>query len=168
LERDYTLHHLETDEDVAEHRESIKYGNLPDAIGELSMLLQMDPKNSDARFLRAVAYQKLEHYSKAIDDYNQILKYDPNHIKAHYNLAQAYRHINNQDGFISELSKVLGLAPQFIGARFQLALALAKKGECGKARELIASSPEKFPEFSQIADVQTYNGFKMRAIDGKE
>ena len=75
------------DEDLAQHRESIKFGSLPETIGELSMLLEMDPKNSEARFLRAIAYQKLEHYSKAVDDYNQLLKYEPNHSKSHYNVG---------------------------------------------------------------------------------
>jgi len=75
------------EEDLAQHRESIKFGNLPEAIAELSMLLEMDPKNAEARFLRAVAYQKLEHYSKAIEDYMQILQYDPNHSRAHYNIG---------------------------------------------------------------------------------
>ncbi|PIU58352.1 MAG: hypothetical protein COS89_00870 [Deltaproteobacteria bacterium CG07_land_8_20_14_0_80_38_7] len=78
------------EEDLVQTQELIKNDNLPNAIGELSMLLEMDPKNQDALFLRALAYQKMQHFNKAINDYNKILEINKNNSKAHYNLGMIY------------------------------------------------------------------------------
>lgn len=77
-------------EELLQIRESVNRGGLAQAVRDLSMLLEMDPKNKEARFLRAVAYQKRGQYKKAIHDYNLLLKYHPHHHKAHYNLAMIY------------------------------------------------------------------------------
>lgn len=77
-------------EELFQIRESVNRGSLAQAVRDLGMLLEMDPKNKDARFLRAVAYQKRGQHEKAIDDYNLLIKYYPDHHKAHYNLAMIY------------------------------------------------------------------------------
>jgi Flp pilus assembly protein TadD len=53
------------EDELAQNRQSIKFGSVPKAVEELTMLLEMDPKNEEARFLRALAYQKMEHFDKA-------------------------------------------------------------------------------------------------------
>ncbi|MBU4484839.1 tetratricopeptide repeat protein, partial [bacterium] len=77
-------------EELGEIRESIDRGNLTQAIRDLSMLLELDPKNIKTRLLRAIAYQKKENFKNAIEDYKQILKNDPSEERAHYNLGMIY------------------------------------------------------------------------------
>lgn len=100
------------DEDVATNRESVLHGSIPKAITDLSMLLEMDPKNSEARFLRALAYQKLEHYNKAAADYEGLLKYDSFNSKAHYNLGMIYAFkMNDKKTALKHFDKFIDLNP---------------------------------------------------------
>ena len=77
-------------DELSDLRESVARGSTIQAIQSLDMLLTMDSNNIDARFLRAVAYQKLEQYEKAVDAYNALLKISPESGRAHYNLAMIY------------------------------------------------------------------------------
>ena len=77
-------------DDIASNRESIRFGSPSQAIGDLTMMLEMDPKNTEARFLRAVAFQKSGDFPKAAEDYNIILKNNFDHAKSHHNLAMIY------------------------------------------------------------------------------
>lgn len=77
-------------EEIDDNKESVSSGSPSQAIQNLGMLLEMDPKNKDARFLRAAAYQKMDNYEDAVEDYNSLLEYYPNEAKAHYNLAMIY------------------------------------------------------------------------------
>lgn len=77
-------------EDIAQSRESVMVGGSTQTINDLSMILEMDPKNAEARFLRAVAYQKTGEFEKAAGDYGAIIARDPDNAKAHFNLGMIY------------------------------------------------------------------------------
>ncbi len=77
-------------EEISDIKESVAGGSPSQAIQSLSMMLEMDPKNKDTRFLRAIAYQKLNQYERAAEDYNILLEQYPDNGKAHYNLAMIY------------------------------------------------------------------------------
>ncbi len=78
------------DDELQEAKKMIQSGNRRQAVDELSMLLEMNPKNHEARLLRAMAYQNLDEFDLAIQDYEAILKADPKAAKAHYNLGMIY------------------------------------------------------------------------------
>jgi Tfp pilus assembly protein PilF len=79
-----------TEEEIVSARGLLQAGHRRQAIDELTMLLELDPKNEEARLLRAVAYQGLEEYDLAIEDYETVLKEDPSSAKGHYNLGMIY------------------------------------------------------------------------------
>lgn len=120
------------EEDLAYNKNNVRQGNLSQAIGDLSMLLEMDPKNSEARFLRGVAYQELGQYSKAIDDYEVIIKNDQSHSKACYNLAMIYAFkTHNYTEALKYFDKFIALDPKSdkIYSAAKVMKAIDKKGE---------------------------------------
>lgn len=72
---------------------AIKRGNLTQALQDLNMLIEMDPKNSELRFLRGLAYQKHGQNERAIADYERIAIEGNNNsssAKACFNLGMIY------------------------------------------------------------------------------
>lgn len=115
------------DDEIAQNRQSIKFGSVPKAIEELSMLLEMDPKNEEARFLRALAFQKMEHFDRAVGDYNELLKYNENSSKAHYNLAMICAFKTHDAGAaLKHFDRFISLEPNhpraFTAAKIMLSL----------------------------------------------
>lgn len=77
-------------DELSDIRENINNGSPSQNIQNLSMLLEMEPKNKEARFLRAVALQKVNRFEEAAEDYKILIKQEPGLAKAHYNLAMIY------------------------------------------------------------------------------
>src|SRR3989338_3374773 len=74
-------------DDLQESRRLISAGYFRQAVEELSMLLELDPKNEEALFLKAYAFQQLEEFEKAARDYEVLLTRRPDLPKARYNLG---------------------------------------------------------------------------------
>lgn len=77
-------------DDLQEGRQLIREGHYKQASDELTIFLEISPKNTEGRFLRGLAYQNLEQFSLAIQDYEKILQQDPKYSKAHYNLGMIF------------------------------------------------------------------------------
>lgn len=130
------------DDELAQNRQSIKFGSVPKAIEELGMLLEMDPKNTEARFLRALAYQKMEHFDRAVSDYNELLKHNENNSKAHYNLAMIYAFkTRDTRAALSHFDKFISLEPDhprtFTAAKIMLSLDKAAPLNPDNVKDLI-------------------------------
>jgi Flp pilus assembly protein TadD len=130
------------DDDLAQNRQSIKFGSIPKAIGELSMLLEMDPKNEEARFLRALAYQKMEHFDKAASDYTELLKHHKDNSKAHYNLAMIYAFkIHDRKSALRHFDEFITLEPNhpriFTAAKIMLQIDKTSPDKPENIRDLI-------------------------------
>lgn len=89
-------------------------------------------------------------FETAIKWYLRALEKNPLDPGAHYNLALAYRRLNREDDYLKELGEAVRARPEWMEARLKLAQALAEKGECPKALELIRSAPAPDPSFKQI------------------
>ncbi|MBI4211093.1 MAG: tetratricopeptide repeat protein [Deltaproteobacteria bacterium] len=72
-------------DELSETRESISQGSTTQAIRDLTMMLELDPRHEEALFLRALASQKKEAYAEALADYRQLLTANPKYLKAHFN-----------------------------------------------------------------------------------
>lgn len=77
-------------DDLEEARKLVSSGHLKQAVDDLTQLIDMDRKNTEARFLRAVAYQGLEQFESAVQDYASVLALNPNSAKAEYNLGMIF------------------------------------------------------------------------------
>lgn len=94
-------------------KDSVSRGNLNQTAEDLGMLLEMDPNNKEARFLRAVVYQKRGQFEKAVQDYQLLLKNGQNNGKAHYNLAMIYAFkLSNNDAALRHFDNFLTLEPK--------------------------------------------------------
>ena len=100
-------------EDLSENERLVRSGEYGDALDDLSMLLEMDPKNERARFSRAVALQKMDRDEEAIEDYEILVKQNPNAHKALYNLGMlyAFKYNDNQKA-LQTFDRFLTLQPE--------------------------------------------------------
>ncbi len=63
----------------------------PEAIDDLSHIIQHEPRAIEARVQRAMCYVDLDQYDKAIDDCRQALALDPSHEQARTTMVLAQR-----------------------------------------------------------------------------
>lgn len=128
-------------DEISEIRDSVRRGSLEQSVRDLSMLLEMDPKNSDARFLRAVAYQKRNQFELAVEDYQKILKIGRNDSRAHYNLGMLYAFkTNDKKSALKHFDAFLTLEPRHQNA-FEVAkimCSLDRRHEGEKSNEVFS------------------------------
>lgn len=99
-------------DEINTNEKLIQDGHGRQAIEELGMLLQMDPKNYRARFLRALALQKTEKFPEAITEYEELLRDKPDHEKAHFNLGMIHAYYSHEkDRALFHLNEFLMLQP---------------------------------------------------------
>ena len=55
-----------------------------EAIDDCNTLMQIDPSNAGAYYLRGCANEKLGKVDGSIEDFTTVLQIDPNHINAAY------------------------------------------------------------------------------------
>lgn len=144
------------DEEMSEIKESISDGNIDQAVRDLSMLLDISPKNEEARMLRATAYQKREFFDRAIHDYIILLEQNPANAKAHYNLGMIYAfQKNDRAASLKHLDEFLSLEPRHQKA---LSVAAVMKRIDGQNQDPTSSLETQQANmkklFSQVSDPQ--------------
>ncbi|MDO8461372.1 MAG: tetratricopeptide repeat protein, partial [Deltaproteobacteria bacterium] len=106
------------DDEAGETKQLIRLGHYQQAIDQLNQILEMDPENEQARFLRGLAYQNMEDFPSAIRDYEAILKKNPKSAKANYNLGMIFAHkLEDLDRAIAYFDRFLSLDPDHTQAR---------------------------------------------------
>lgn len=99
-------------EDIREAKRLLQAGHYRQAVDELTMLIEMDPGNEEARSGRASAYQSLEEFPLAIQDYEEILRRNPSSSKTHYNLGMIYAFkLNEPRKGLEHFDRFLSLEP---------------------------------------------------------
>lgn len=68
---------------------------LSDVIYCYSRVIDIDPRNLNARFQRAALYRELGYNGRAATDYERVLKDDPHNVRALRQLAETYIDIND-------------------------------------------------------------------------
>ncbi len=99
-------------EEVEATRQLMASGHLKQAVEELTLLIDMDPKNVEARTLRGVAYQQLEEFGLAIKDFEAVIQTDPSSSKAYYNLGMIFAYkLYDLPKALEYFDRFLSLAP---------------------------------------------------------
>lgn len=112
-------------QEVDEVEKLLNRGNMLQAVDELSVLIQINPKASRAIFLRGVAYQGLERFDRAVEDFQSVLKLEPKSEKSHYNLGMIYAYkLNEPKLALKHFDQFLTLSPQHAKA-FSVAKTMA-------------------------------------------
>lgn len=104
-----------------------------EALALLDNAVQVDRGNSDAHYLRGVAYENLQQYEQALDAYNECLKYEPNNTDAFNNRGVIHGRLGNLDQAIDDLAKAVELNPDDALAWSNLGLAYHELGDLDSA-----------------------------------
>ena len=143
-------------DDLQEAQQLIREGHNKQAVDELTIFLEMSPKNSEGRFLRGLAYQNLEQFSLAIQDYEKLIGQNPNSLNAHYNLGMIYAYKTGETvKALKHFDQYLSLYEPGNGSSSQSAYEVAKimcrlENSQGKDTPDSNSLPSKIIEASQI------------------
>jgi len=99
-------------DEAQESQKLIRAGHYRQAVDDLSMLLEMDPKNEKCLFLRGLAFQKWERYSEAIQDYQKVIGLNAHTSKAYYNLGMIYAfQLNDPPKALAAFDNFLSMNP---------------------------------------------------------
>ena len=109
----------------------IQNGKSKDGIENINKSLEIKNDWEIPYFYRAVAYQMLEEFDKAISDYTKALSFNNKMVDAYYNRARILltgKDIKNSDinKAIDDLNKALELDENFIDALYTMAVAQMK------------------------------------------
>jgi tetratricopeptide (TPR) repeat protein len=86
----------------------------PETISDCNEILQLEPKNYKARYLRASAYSdqgKLEDLEKALWDFNTVERVEPDYYFLHLQKALVLKRLNRLDESAEEMKRAIQLDP---------------------------------------------------------
>jgi tetratricopeptide (TPR) repeat protein len=115
--------------------EHYKENRLNEALQELSLAIEIQPKNSEAYFWRARTFIRLEQYDKAIADLKTVVNLNPRYSPAYDNLGWLFMRRNDYDESLSNLNKSIELKPDNGWAHYMRGRAFFNKGNFQKALE---------------------------------
>lgn len=94
------------------------------AAADFDRVIEMNPKNVDAYYLRAKAYANLEEWKKAIQDYNTVIEMEPDNWEAYAGrgFTKAVKEIGDTQGAITDLSTAIHLNPENAGLYYSRGL----------------------------------------------
>ncbi|MBI1908558.1 MAG: tetratricopeptide repeat protein [Deltaproteobacteria bacterium] len=130
-------------DEMLEAKKMIRVGQYREAVDQLNMILQMNPNDEQAYFLRGVAHQSLEEFPAAVQDYETVIKKNPRSAKTYYNLGMIYAHkLDDPQRALVNLDRFLSLEPNHpqAGDTASLMMTLDERGQ------------ETSPEESQLKE----------------
>lgn len=119
---------------MSEAVKKFEAGDFDKARVSIKNVLQIDPKDNEARFLLGKIKEKQQEWREAAGNYQSVIENDSNHIEAHVRLAKLYLLGQNIDK-AKELFKTAKLLDaNDMGVHSLEASILAKEGDYEKAR----------------------------------
>lgn len=104
------------DENVGLYEQANEFfdqGNYQEAIEDLDLILNSQPKNKKALLLRAISYDMLEDYKSAIGDYNKLIALDPKNPIALCYRGKSKYDLKDYSGALVDLNKGLLLDDKY-------------------------------------------------------
>jgi tetratricopeptide (TPR) repeat protein len=133
--------------------DKIDAGNYKEAAELLTKALELNPKDPEAYYNRAIAFAQLSEYEKAIADYSQVLELTPNDEEAYYNRGLARAELADDEGAIADFTQALQRKSDYAEAYYNRALARAELSDDKQAIE----------DFQTAASLFTKQGKKDQA-----
>ena len=96
-----------------------KKGQFKNAITDLTKVIEINPRDSDAYLRRGICYRYLEYFDHAIQDYNKAIEINPRYAETYYNRGGVYELLGINDKAQEDCCKAKQIEPGF----------LLKKGE---------------------------------------
>ena len=104
-----------------------------DAIAEVNIAIQLNPKNAKAHYGLGATYDLLHRTNEAIEKYREAVRLDPGNADMHYYLARAYAKKGQVNLAISEFQKTLAIDKQHFGAHLEIGLVYQNTGDINQA-----------------------------------
>ena len=128
-------------------------GNFEKARLEFKNVLQIDPKDLDARFALAQTLEKLENWRGAARQYLAVIAEQPDHHDALLRMGRLYLLSNNDDEARKNANKILETTPDDVDALTLLAGVQAKAGDREGAKETVVRALEVEPHNGEAASL---------------
>lgn len=118
VQTDVNLEHLEYEEKALNiyYKKGIEYlkcDRYDEAIEAFDKVINMQPENLDACFLRAKILLRLGREEESLNAFKVLTEKDPFHITAHYFLGKALMTMGNKENALFEFRKVVELKPDY-------------------------------------------------------
>lgn len=137
-----------------------RLGDLPRALKELDLVLAADPKNVQARYLRALIYSTQKDFDKAADEYEAILQSfssaDPANIEIYGYLGQLYYSQRQYPKAIKQFETILSLDPKNTDVLFLLGTLYLEVNDRTKAIELLRRAVKINPDYDVCLNSLAY------------
>lgn len=95
-----------------------------DAACSYSRLCELDPGNSEARFVLGLCYHQLGHHAEALKSFEAVLAANRGHLNARLAAGTCLLHLNKHAEALEAFRAAQGLAPESEAAQFGQAVAL--------------------------------------------
>jgi tetratricopeptide (TPR) repeat protein len=109
-------------------------GRLPEALADLTAVIEADPNYPDYYFDRAAVLRRLDRDDEALADYDTAIRLSPPFPEVYYNRADLRLARGDVDEALADFSYVLELNPQYLDAWINRAGLLAGLGRAQEAR----------------------------------
>jgi tetratricopeptide (TPR) repeat protein len=120
----------QSDEFVASGNDKADEEDYLGAIADFERAIELNPKNLNAYFNRAVALQVLEEFEQSAEDLNRVIAGQPTDAQAYFFRGIAFDELEQYDAAMSDYDKTLVLDPTFVEAyiyRAELLLLMNKE-----------------------------------------
>jgi tetratricopeptide (TPR) repeat protein len=112
----------------------VKRQQVPEAIADLTALLQHQPGNADAYFDRGVLHQRSGQRHEALRDFDAAIKWSPSNPEAHFNRAQTLVSLGRVNESLVDYERVLTLVPDHLEALIDRARLFQARKDLDAAR----------------------------------
>lgn len=142
-------------------RQALRTTDLNQKITLLNQAIDLEPKNLDAYFYRAIAKNDLGDFSGAIVDYSKIIVEDPD-ADTYYNRGNSRYSLKDFTGAKEDYAKAYMLDKNFLDALYSLACVKFDLGEYEDAIKDFTSVLKVSPDLSNI---YTLRGAAYKALE---
>jgi Tfp pilus assembly protein PilF len=149
---------------LAAGRESLRNGNLNDAIAELSLAVSMDPKLAEAHNLLGVAFDQKGLADRAKESYEKAVKFEPEDAQTLNNLGFSLYQNGNYRAAVDRLKRAAKLAPTDERILNNLGLALCRLGKFEEAFKYFSRAAGEFTGNINVATMLERLGRDDEAI----
>lgn len=143
-------------------------GNYEKAQLELRNVLQIDPKDSQARFLLGKVLEQKQEYPKAAGHYLALIEQNPNSVDARVRLGRLYLLGRAPDRAMKEVEEVMKLAPDRADAFALRGGIRAMRGDLSGATDdgerALAIDPTQLDAISLLAGIHTQQKRPEKAV----
>jgi tetratricopeptide (TPR) repeat protein len=108
-------------------------GQFVEAMVEYNRAIELDPKNTDAYYNRALLYRKQGNSKAALEDFDKIISINPNYSEPYYGRGQIYDEQGKKSKAIADYTKAIENNSNYKLAYYKRCMAYQSQGEYRKA-----------------------------------